>query len=998
MRRPWWILAVLPACLWLAVHAAAPPQTVLPLTNSQALTPAEEKATFELPPGFRAELVTAEPNVIDPVSMAFDERGRIWVCEMRGYPNGGRGTGMVSSGRIRLLEDLDGDGQYEKSTIWAENLRLPTGIQPWRGGVLVANAPELIYLEDRAGTGKADTRRVLYTGFDLANIQQMINSLQFAQDNWIYGVAGSSGGTIVCPEKPDAPPVVLRGRGVRFNPDVPGSLEPTSGGGQYGLSPDDWGRWFTATNSQHLRHIILPDHYLRRNPSLAVRAVTLDIPEHGAACKVYRRSPFEAWRVVRTTRRAGSSDAKRLPSTELVPGGFVTSGCSPLVYTADLFPPEYRGTVFVCDPANNLILRDTLTPHGATFIARRAHAESEFLASTDNWFRPVHLTLGPDGAIYALDFYREVIETPLSLPEDILRRVMLESRGRGRIWRITTAKEGTRPPKIDLAEASPEKLARYLSHPNSWWRLTAQRLLMERKPKEVLPVLHQLLKEAPAVGRSHLMWTLQGLGDLREGEIERALKDAEPGLREQALKLAEPRLGKSPTLRAAVLALAEDPSPRVRFQLAFTLGEMRSEEAVGALAKLATRSDNDSWTQTAILSSTPKNAGQLLASLTAEKAKVKERLSLLRQLATLVGTSGSDAELARALELLGQTEKEPTALQIALLDGLGQGLASSSRALATFWEAPSAALAGPVKKARVVFEQLGAIATDEKRPASQRATAVQLLGRGPFAPLAAAAPGLLAPRNPPEVQLAAVRALAGQARPEVATLLIEAWPSAGPTMRREMTEALFGRKERMTALVAALEAKQILAMQIDPLRLAQLRKHPDATLRTRAAKVLAGTQAPARVKVIEGYRSVLDLKADADQGKKVFQKNCATCHRLEDVGVQVGADLVAALRNKTAEALLIDVLDPSREVDPRFVAYQVTTRRGQVLSGIIAAETAASLTLKRGEGAEDTVLRTQIDTIESTGKSLMPEGLEAQIGKQEMADLIAYLLRVGRSK
>src|SRR5205085_59835 len=212
---------------------------------------------------------------------------------------------------------------------------------------------------------------------------------------------------------PQIQEIVLRSRGIRFHPESPGSLEPTSGGGQYGLAPDDWQQWFTATNSQHLRHIVLPDHYLRRNPSLPVSAVTLDIPDHGASCKVYRLSPFEAWRVERTRRRQGGPDARRFPPTELVPGGYITSACSPVVYSADLFPALYRGNTFVCDPANNLVHRDVLTESGATFSAHRGEAGCEFLASTDTWFRPVNLTVGPDGALYILDFYREVIETPL---------------------------------------------------------------------------------------------------------------------------------------------------------------------------------------------------------------------------------------------------------------------------------------------------------------------------------------------------------------------------------------------------------------------------------------------------------------------------------------------------------------------------------------------------------------------------------------------------------
>lgn len=475
----------------------------------------------------------------------------------------------------------------------------------------------------------------------------------------------------------------------------------------------------------------------------------------------------------------------------------------------------------------------------------------------------------------------------------------------------------------------------------------------------------------------------------------------EAGLRETALPLAERHLKRSAKLRDAIPRMVNDPSPRVRFQLAFTLGEIDTPAAAAALATLAARGDNDSWTQTALLSSASRSASRILGELVsgggAQKTTSSARLGMITRLAALVGTQADDAELAKALELLGDGG-EATAVQLALLDGLGQGLAQSARPLATLWHKPPAVLAASLARARRLFEQAAVRAADEKRPAAARAEAVRLLGRGPFAPLAEAAPALLNPRTPPEVQLAAVRALSSHAEPRVAPLLLDAWPAAGPTLRREMGEALFARADRIGVLLDALEKKQVQATQIDPLRLTQLRKLPDSRLRARAVKILAGQQTPARAKLIASYRPALDLKPDVVRGKQVFAKNCATCHRLDNVGVQVGADLLAALRNKSPETLLIDVLDPSREVDPRYLAYQVTTIRGQILTGLIAAETAASLTLKRGEGAEDTVLRTQIDTIESTGKSLMPEGLEAQVGKQEMADLIAYLLRAGAPK
>ncbi len=293
--------------LLLIVGIAVPGLVVnrLPAGNSDsaptgALTPKEEQKTFHLPPGFRIELVACEPNVVDPVAIAFDDDGRMYVAEMPGYPNGGVGTGNIYSGKIKLLEDRDGDGFYEHCTTFAQGLRFPTSIMPWKNGILVSVAPEIVFMEDTDGDGRADRKRTLYTGFGLDNIQQLINSLQWGLDNWVYGCAGSNGGTIRSAEKQEMPPVVLRNRGVRFHPEKPGSLEPTSGGGQFGLTADAWQNWFTATNSQHLRHIVLADHYLRRNPNLAVPNVTVDIPDHGAACQVFRISPFESWRVERT--------------------------------------------------------------------------------------------------------------------------------------------------------------------------------------------------------------------------------------------------------------------------------------------------------------------------------------------------------------------------------------------------------------------------------------------------------------------------------------------------------------------------------------------------------------------------------------------------------------------------------------------------------------------------------------------------------------------------
>jgi putative membrane-bound dehydrogenase-like protein len=968
------------------------------LSNGAPLSPHEEQATFRVVKGFRAELVACEPQVVDPVAMAFDEEGRLFVAEMRGYPNAGVATGSIHSGKVKLLEDRDGDGFYEHATVFAEGLRFPTSVFPWRGGLIVAVAPDLVYFEDTDGDGKADRHRTLYTGFGLDNIQQLVNSLTYGLDNWVYACAGSNGGTVRSAEKPDMPAVTLRNRGVRFQPDRPGSLQPTSGGGQFGLAADAWGQWFTATNSHHLRHLILPDHYLRRNPALAVSAVLLDVPDHGAVCKVHRISPFEAWRVERTQRRAGGPDARKFVATELVPGGYITSATSPVVYTADLFPAPFRGNTFVCDPANNIIHRDRLEPKGATFVARIADEGCEFLASTDNWFRPVNLSVGPDGALYVLDFYREVIETPLSLPDDIKARLNLESRGRGRIWRIVP-ESGAPRKKPSLRKAPTEELVRHLNDPNAWWRGTAQRLLMERQDRAAIPYLAKLAQESPsAVGRVHALWTLRGLHALEDSLIEQALKDPVAEVREQGLRLAEEPLRNSSALRGQVVSLAKDPSPRVRFQLAFTLGEVETPEAATALTAIVRQDADDPWTQSAVLSSARRTAGSLLDSLLKEPGFTAKapaaRVQFLQRLAMLVGVSGTEAEQAAALAALAKDGDDAAGWKIAVLEGLGQGLQTGRLPLSRLMESPSARLREAVEQTRPFFAKAAALAQDESRPVAGRLAAIRLLGYGPFSTGGPTLQALLAPRSPAEIQLAAVRALAQQDHREIAGLLLAPWAGLSPPVRREVLEALFARSERLPELLAAIEKNQVLASQLDPFRLEQLRKHPLVGKNKALQARLSGSAASDRQKIVEQYLPVLQLPADASRGKAVFKKTCATCHRLEDVGIEVGPDLLSALRNKTGERLVLDILDPSREVDPRYINYIVTTTAGRVITGMIRAETATSITLRRAEGAEDVILRSQIEEIQGTAKSLMPENLETQFGKQDLADVIAYLLSV----
>ncbi len=955
------------------------------------LSPKGERATFKIAKGFTIELAASEPDIVDPVAMCFDEHGRLFVCEMRGYPNGGIGTGKETRGKIKCLEDRDGDGVFETSHVFAEGLRFPMGITPYKNGLLVAVAPDILYLEDTDGDGKADKTTVLYTGFNLANIQQMVNGLQWGLDNWIHGVAGNDGGIISSGEKPDAPTVSLRGRGLRFQPWRPASLEPTSGGGQYGLTADDYQHWFTATNSEHLKQIVLPDHYLRRNPYLPVSQVTINIPEHGAAAKVFRISPFEPWRVERTTRRAGSPDAKRFPTTELVPGGFITSACSPLIYTADLFPEAYRGNNFVCDPANNLIHREVLVGKGSVFSAKRVDPDSEFLASTDNWFRPVHLTLGPDGAIYVLDFYREVIETPLSLPDDIKKKLNLESRGRGRIWRI--APEGFKPTRLpDLSWYRAVHLVEDLLSANSTRRLTAQRLIVERQAKAAAARVRQRLANASGKpGHANLLWTLHGLGELTSVDLLPAFDDPAPGMREQALRLSEEFFAKSPELRARAAKLIDDPEPRVRFQLALSAGAMSPEGAAKLLAAILVKDATDPWIQTAALSS----AAHCNAALIEELIEAKDSAPVLVKLAAMTGAKGDEAEIVRVLTLIAEG-KGGAASAAALLDGLGQGTRNGKKPLATWWANPPAGAAPVMVKLRGRFEKAATTVKDESVSDADRVAAASLLGMGPFELADSALAEALVATSPGDLQLAAVRSLASHTDPKVGELLLAKWSGYGPALRREVLDALVARPDRVLKLLDAIEKKLVSPSELDPARATLLKTHPNAAVRAKAEAILKASVNADRAKVVMEYAGSLELKGDAEKGRGVFKMNCAACHKLDGVGFDVGPNLLAALPNKSGEDLLVSLFDPNREVDPRYVNYQAVTLDGRILLGIVATETPTSITLRRADGVDDTILRKDLESLRSTKLSLMPEEMEKKLTKQEVADLFAYLKIAGK--
>ncbi len=932
------------------------------------LSPGDALATFRVPDGFHVELVAAEPDVMDPVAIAFDEDGRLYVAEMADYPLG------PAQGRIKRLEDRDGDGRYERVTTFAAPLPMPKGVMPWRGGVLVTAAPDILFLKDTDGDGKADVREVVFTGFSPGNPQHRVNGLQFALDNWIYGANGDSGGTLRRGNQPAAPAVAIGNTDFRFRPDFSG-LEPVAGRSQFANTFDDWGNRFINNNSNHIIYPVLPLRYVKRNPNLPVPAVQETIPEHGAAARIFPASAVET--------RFNDPRA----------AGHFTSACSVTVYRGAAFPEEYRGNAFTCEPVHNLVHRDLLVERGGTFVAQRADADREFLASTDNWFRPVNLAVGPEGALYVVDFYRAVVEHPQWIPLDVQKRINLRAGDdRGRIWRVVH-KDAHPSPRPRLGTASPAELVAHLESANGWWRLTAQRLLVERRDKAAVEPLRRLAAESRSpLGRLHALRTLEALGELDPALLETALRDAVPQVREHALRMAEPALPSSAALRAAVLAAAKDAPPRLRFQLALTLGEMPGDEALDMLVRIAARDADDRWTRLAILTSIRGDGPKLLARLRALSPGFLEKphpgaIELVRQLADLVGSGRREEDVVEWLRLLGAGGgAEPARWQLAALSALGPSLRRWGVGLESLLRK-----AGIDRQVSDWTNRLVDSSADPARDVPERVNAVDLLALLPVESVPVRLEKLLRPQEPQDVQVAVVRALASWPGDPMGARLLDGWATYTAPVRREVLRAALARPDRVGQVVDRLEKGEVRVVELEAHHRDQLLKLQDRALRERSRKVLEDRKDSEIEQAIRDLSpKVLALQGDPVRGEKAYMTHCATCHRLHGQGFKVGPGL-ETVAGRDKKALFTDILSPNRAIDPAYQVYVVRTPGKEMLSGVIAAETPTSLTLRRAQGEETTVLRRDIAEIKAWPASMMPEGLEKNLTPQDFADLLEFL-------
>ena len=963
--------------------AAAAPAPKLELA-SQPLSPEESAKKWHVRAGYRIELVAAEPVVLDPVAFDWDEQGRLWVIEMADYPLGMDGNGKAG-GRVVRLEDTDHDGRYDKRSVIVSDLSYPTGILTWREGVIVTAAPDIFFISPDG------TKKLLYTGFSTGNQQLRVNGLRWGMDGWVYCAAGAhhggynKGTQIEC--KLTGEKIDLGSRDFRFKPDT-GEFDPQTGPSQFGRARDDWGHWFGVQNSSPLWHYVLQDHYLRRNPH-----VIPPDPIH----QLFPRNPpvYPA-----------SSSEKRFHSFDQA--GRFTSACGIEVYRDQVLFNDGKTHAFTCEPFHNVVQHHVLEDDGVTFKAvpdsshlasrtdRReiasqrlpgggseataneqmasksgkaskqenaslisterddhsAVAFHDFLASEDRWCRPVMVRTGPDGALWVADMYRYMIEHPQWLPQNGKEELLphyREGDDKGRIWKVVRASARSGATDSAKAEAT-------FASANGWCRDKAQMMALQGGS-----IARSVDHEAPFV---QFVWTHLVKGTLSNEMALKLFEFQTPRVHEQALQIAEKVEWKgddSSPLQKALAKLLNDKDAKVRLQLACTLGELKFEWAGDLLAEVLNSAEPGSPLQGAALSSVLPHLERVCARADSKSFAMLLRCALATKNEKAIAALVTRMDAQKGLEeLLGALDEK----NLSLAAFAKQVTDAKAREAVEKMAAKLQQAADSIQTAPTM-ESLTLLASDREH----REMVKGLL------------PELWAKTGKTDV-LRLVAKLQPQGGEQ---FLLEGWDQRTPALRVQILETLLSNDAWTLALLKRPEAKSA-----DASMRARLIKHPKKNIANLAEKVFADSTSATRAAVVAKFKPALTLTGDAAKGKVVFSQVCISCHKLDGVGLELGPDLRSVAQHD-AEKLLNSILDPSAIIEPGFMAYHCTLKSGEQLYGVIATETSASLTLKMAGNITKSVLRSDVASLKSAGTSLMPEGLEAAMTPQSLADLIAYL-------
>jgi len=940
--------------------ANAPP----PLkTASEPLSPEESAKKWHVREGYRVELMAAEPVVRDPVAFDWDEWGRLWVVEMADYPLGMDGQGKAG-GQVVMLEGQDVDGRYQKRTLIAGDLNFPTGILTWRDGAIVTAAPDILFVKPDG------TRQVLFTGFSTGNQQLRVNGLRWGMDGWVYCAAGAHNGGYnkgtQIESKLTGKKFDLGSRDFRFKPDT-GEFDPQSGPSQFGRARDDWGNWFGVQNSFPLWHYVLQDHYLRRNPHV--------IPPDPIYQLFPRNPPVYP----------ASSMEKRFHSFDQ--SGRFTSACGIEIYRDRQLFDDGRTHAFTCEPFHNVVQHHVLEEDGVTFKAVRDPAEPkmDFLASEDRWCRPVMVRTGPDGALWVADMYRYMIEHPQWLPQngkDELLPHYREGDDKGRIWRVVKNSAQPDDTPADLSLMFPQQDTSHsaaLGSPNGWIRDKAQMMCSWDKAEASARAgwAEIMMSNAHPAARAQAAWTLHQAGELPAEILKLLLLDKNEDAVIQGLQIAETMPWE--TNEEALLLLANDKRfkhPRVRMQLALSAGQWKGDWPADIVASDIHEAEIHSPLSGSAFSSCLPHLTRICGQFSDYDGDMPSGIvgALLRC------AMGEKNEAAVTAIIAGAKSQPKIAEILAVLDEKGLSFADFAK------QTTSPQAQQGLKKITDTLTK----ASETVRSAGENPPIAELAlltsDRQHRDMVKTLLPQLWSKSGNAEV----LRLITKLQPKEGATFLLEGWAGRTPALRMQVVEALLSSDIWTLVLLEKIKAKQIDANACDAAARARLLKHPKKEVQQLAAATFANSATATRAAVVEKFKPTLKLTGDAAKGKTVFAQACISCHKLDGAGLDLGPDLRSVAQHD-AEKLLNSILDPSAIIEPGFTAYHCTLKNGEQLYGVVATETSASLTLKMAGNVTRSVLRSDVASLKSTGTSLMPEGLEAALTPQSLADLIAYL-------
>ena len=977
----------------------APKEMQLPVS------PEESMKHLQVQPGLRVELFASEPDIFKPIDMKWDERGRLWIVETKDYPNDRQRPGEGND-QIKILEDTNGDGKADTFTVFADKLSVPTSLAFANGGVVVFQAPDTLFLKDTDGDDKADVREVLFTGWGVFDTHAGPSNLRMGFDNWLWGTVGYSGfrGEVGGEQHEFEMGVI------RFKPD--GSklefVSPTTNN-TWGLGFSETGEVFASTaNADHIFSMAIPNRYYERVRGWSGRG-TIRIYDHDQIHPI--------------TDRVRQVD---------VHGGFTAAAGSAL-YTARAYPEEYwNSTAFVTEPTGHLVHTCKVERDGSSFVT---HDAWNLLASDDEWTAPILAEVGPDGSVWVIDWYNYIVQhnpTPRGFENGRGGAYItpLRDKTHGRIYRLVH-ESASDAEDFSLENASPDQLVAALANDNMFWRFTAQRLLLDRGDKDVVPALRALIenKQLDAIGNNpgalHALATLDGLGDF-SASSNLATEVLTAGLNHPAAAVRRRAISLAPAAGLAMPQYIErlkDPDPNVRLDTLLALSNGTTPGNAGkAIAELVSERDamEDRWIPTGVIAAASQHPDSFLVALANPANTISKNEATRDIVETVAEHYARGSQHPNLLALLGAWTRADTMIAEAGLDGLAAGWPeklqpSSAKELAEALvvlseRLPAEKLATAAMLARrwgqqaafsgkveAILAKNRAVMHNRDLPDEQRIVAAQeALALGLSDDSLDDVLALLNPQESPELTERILEALAESEVPETAAAILQHFDSFPPASQNDAIDVLLSRADWTNTFLDKIENEEIMFPSLSVIQSGRLGNYPNRRIRRRARALLTASNSaidPDRQNLVEDMMHLAATPGDPAVGKVVFEANCSSCHSYNGEGGD-GAPVLTGVFGGNTEEILIAILDPNRSVEGNFRAWNVEMKNGDILSGLISDESKTSFTIQDALGERHTALREDVQEMSRSSLSVMPEGFES-LQQDELAGLIAFLTASG---